>query len=203
MGVRFQEEWDLVFLNVVTATVCNLAVFCSLAPCRSYMIQKLPNNIFEKSYPMRQFGLLGRTQSLFSKAAELCLGGLIVGSIQGGLSNVLSAGRERRWVTMCSLSLCSPNALLFLSNYTVLSVRFWSLILTNLITCRLSMTVPSISNNALSYGAYYGLYANLRYQFLCGLDRSMANQFDVLGVTIFFGTAMRYISTKSFSLQFH
>ncbi|KAF7109695.1 hypothetical protein CFC21_109909 [Triticum aestivum] len=160
---RFQEEWDLVFLNVVTATVCNLAVFCSLAPCRSYMIQKLPNNIFEKSYPMRQFGLLGRTQSLFSKAAELCLGGLIIGSIQGGLSNVLSAGRERR----------------------------------------LSMTVPSISNNALSYGAYYGLYANLRYQFLCGLDRSMAHHFDVLGVTIFFGTAMRLMNIQIGELSRH
>ncbi|VAI89219.1 unnamed protein product [Triticum turgidum subsp. durum] len=135
---RFQEEWDLVLLNVVTATVCNLAVFCSLAPCRSYMIHKLPNNIFEKSYPMRQFGLLGRTQSLFSKAAELCLGGLVIGSIQGGL----------------------------------------------------------ISNNALSYGAYYGLYANLRYQFLCGLDRSMANHFDVLGVAIFFGTAMRLMNIQ-------
>jgi hypothetical protein len=96
LGVRFQQEWDLVFLNVLSATVCNLAVFCSLAPCRSYMINKLPNNIFEKSYPMRQFDLLNRTQSLFSKAAELCLGGLLVGSIQGGLSSVLSAGRERR-----------------------------------------------------------------------------------------------------------
>ena len=53
------------------------------------------------------------------------------------------------------------------------------------------MTVPSISNNALSYGAFYGLYANLRYQMLCGLERSMANRFDVLGVTILFSTAMR------------
>ncbi|KAM0860270.1 hypothetical protein ACQ4PT_046649 [Festuca glaucescens] len=153
---RFQQEWDLVLLNVFSATICNLAVFCSLAPCRSYMIQKLPNNIFEKSYPMRQFDLLTRTQSLFSKAAELCLGGLIVGSIQGGLSNVLSAGRERR----------------------------------------LSMTVPSISNNALSYGAFYGLYANLRYQMLCGLERSMADRFDVLGVTIFFSTAIRLMNIQ-------
>jgi hypothetical protein len=54
------------------------------------------------------------------------------------------------------------------------------------------MTVPSISNNALSYGAFYGLYANLRYQMLCGLERSMADRFDVLGVTIFFSTAIRY-----------
>lgn len=96
LGVRFQQEWDLVFLNVFTATICNLAIFCSLSPCRSYTIQKLPNNIFEKSYPMRQFDLLRRTQSFFSKAAELCLGGLLVGSILGGLSHILSSRRERR-----------------------------------------------------------------------------------------------------------
>ncbi|KQK18337.1 protein RETICULATA-RELATED 1, chloroplastic isoform X1 [Brachypodium distachyon] len=153
---RFQQEWDLVFLNVFTATVCNLAVFYSLAPCRSYMIQKLPSNIFEKSYPMRQFDLLRRIQSLFGKAAELCLGGLLAGSIQGGLSNVLSSGRERR----------------------------------------LSMTVPSISKNALSYGAFCGLYANLRYQMLCGLDRSMANHFDVLGVAVFFSAVIRLLNIQ-------
>uniref|UniRef100_K3ZJD0 Uncharacterized protein n=1 Tax=Setaria italica TaxID=4555 RepID=K3ZJD0_SETIT len=79
---RFQQELDLVFVNVFTATICNLAVFCCLAPCRSYTIQRVPNNIFEKSYPMRQFDLLRRTQSFFSKAAQLCLGGLVVGSIQ-------------------------------------------------------------------------------------------------------------------------
>lgn len=153
---RFQQEWDLVFLNVFTATICNLAIFCSLSPCRSYTIQKLPNNIFEKSYPMRQFDLLRRTQSFFSKAAELCLGGLLVGSILGGLSHILSSRRERR----------------------------------------LSMTVPSISTNALSYGAFYGLYANLRYQMLCGLDRSMVNHFDVLGVAIFFSTAIRLMNIQ-------
>lgn len=68
---------------------------------------------------------------------------------------------------------------------------FWDVFFTNLVTYRLSMTVPSISTNALSYGAFYGLYANLRYQMLCGLDRSMVNHFDVLGVAIFFSTAIR------------
>ncbi|KAK8447646.1 hypothetical protein SEVIR_8G115000v4 [Setaria viridis] len=153
---RFQQELDLVFVNVFTATICNLAVFCCLAPCRSYTIQRVPNNIFEKSYPMRQFDLLRRTQSFFSKAAQLCLGGLVVGSIQGGLSKVISARKER-----------------------------------------LSIPIPSISTNALSYGAFYGLYANLRYQMLCGFDRSMLHHFDVLGVAIFFSTAIRYVSTKA------
>ncbi|GJN06680.1 hypothetical protein PR202_ga24436 [Eleusine coracana subsp. coracana] len=152
---RFRQELDLVFVNVFAATICNLAVFCSLAPCRSYMIQRVPNNIFEKSYPMRQFDLLRRTQSFFSKAAELCLGGLVIGSIQGGLSKVLSDRKER-----------------------------------------LSIAVPSISTNALSYGAFYGLYANLRYQMLCGLDRFIVHHFDVLGVAMFFSTAIRLMNIQ-------
>ncbi|CAN6362875.1 unnamed protein product [Urochloa humidicola] len=40
---RFRQELDLVFVNVFTATICNLAVFCSLAPCRSYTVQRVPN----------------------------------------------------------------------------------------------------------------------------------------------------------------
>ncbi|KAK3119974.1 hypothetical protein QOZ80_9AG0678870 [Eleusine coracana subsp. coracana] len=111
---RFRQELDLVFVNVFAATICNLAVFCSLAPCRSYMIQRVPNNIFEKSYPMRQ----------------------------------------------------------------------------------LSIAVPSISTNALSYGAFYGLYANLRYQMLCGLDRFIVHHFDVLGVAMFFSTAIRLMNIQ-------
>jgi hypothetical protein len=51
--------------------------------------------------------------------------------------------------------------------------------------------VPSVTTNALSYGALFGLYANLRYQMLCGLDRSMVHHFDVLGVAMFFSTAIR------------
>ena len=56
---------------------------------------------------------------------------------------------------------------------------------------RLSVTIPSISANALGYGALLALYANLRYQLLCGLDQYMVKRFDVLGVAIFFSTAAR------------
>lgn len=54
------------------------------------------------------------------------------------------------------------------------------------------MTIPSVSSNALGYGAFLGLYANMRYQLLNGIDRTMLNHFDVLGVAIFFSTALRY-----------
>ncbi|KAJ0078016.1 hypothetical protein Patl1_36975 [Pistacia atlantica] len=56
---------------------------------------------------------------------------------------------------------------------------------------RLSVTIPAVSINALGYGAFLGLYANLRYQLLCGFDRAVINHFDVIGVTLFLSTALR------------
>lgn len=54
------------------------------------------------------------------------------------------------------------------------------------------MSIPSLSTHALGYGAFLGLYANLRYQLLYGIDRAMFNHFDVLGVVLCFTTALRY-----------
>ena len=100
---RIKQEWDLALINVFTVTACNAIVVWSLAPCRSYgntfqfdlqnTLQKLPNNIFEKSYPMREFDLQKRIHSFLYKAAELCMVGSIAGAAQGALSN-LSAGKK-------------------------------------------------------------------------------------------------------------
>ncbi|KAI0518913.1 hypothetical protein KFK09_006350 [Dendrobium nobile] len=161
---RITEEWDLALINVVTVATCNAFIVWSLAPCRSYgstfrfdlqnTIQKLPNNIFEKSYPMREFDLHKRIHSFFYKAAELCLVGLTAGSIQGSLSKAISSRKEGR----------------------------------------LSVTIPSVSNNALGYGAFLGLYSNLRYQLICGIDRAMFDRFDVLGVAMIFSTVLRVLN---------
>ncbi|KAJ0977330.1 hypothetical protein J5N97_012804 [Dioscorea zingiberensis] len=163
---RIKQEWDLALVNILTVSACNAFVVWSLAPCRSYgntfsfdlqnSIQKLPNNIFEKSYPLREFDLQKRIHSFFYKAAELCLVGLTAGSVQGSLSKFISTKKEGR----------------------------------------LSVTIPSLSTNALGYGAFLGLYANLRYQLLFGIDRAMSNHFDVLGVVIFFSTALRILNVK-------
>ncbi|KAL5704276.1 hypothetical protein ACHQM5_022726 [Ranunculus cassubicifolius] len=162
---RIKQEWDLALINVLTASACNAIVVYSLAPCRSYgstfqfdlqnTIQKLPNNIFEKSYPQRSFDLQKRIQSFFYKAAELSMVGVTAGAAQGALSKVLSNKKEGR----------------------------------------LSVTMPTVSANALGYGAFLGLYANLRYQLLCGMDQAMVNHFDVIGVALFFGTALRVLNT--------
>ena len=59
------------------------------------------------------------------------------------------------------------------------------------------MTVPSTRTYALGTGAFLGLYANLRYQLLCGIDRGLSNYFDAIGVSLFFSTALR----SGFSLE--
>ncbi|KAM0940259.1 hypothetical protein DsansV1_C19g0162051 [Dioscorea sansibarensis] len=163
---RIKQEWDLALVNILTISACNAFVVWSLAPCRSYgntfrfdlqnSIQKLPNNIFEKSYPLREFDLQKRIHSFFYKAAELCLVGVTAGSVQGALSKFLSTKKEGR----------------------------------------LSVSIPSLSTNALGYGAFLGLYANLRYQLLFGIDRAMFNRFDVLGVVLCFTTALRVLNVK-------
>lgn len=163
---RIKQEWDLALVNVLTVAACNAIVVWSLAPCRSYgntfqfdlqnTLQKLPNNIFEKSYPLREFDLQKRVHSFFYKAAELCMVGLSAGAVQGALSNFLASKKEGR----------------------------------------LSVTIPSVSTNALGYGAFLGLYANLRYQLICGFDRAMINHFDVITVALCFSTALRLLNVR-------
>lgn len=163
---RIKQEWDLALINVLTAAACNAAVVWSLAPCRSYgntfrfdlqnTLQKLPNNVFEKSYPLREFDLQKRLHSFFYKAAELCFVGLTAGAVQGALSN-FSAKRK---------------------------------------DFRLSVTMPSVRTNALGTGAFLGIYANLRYQLLCGIDRGLSSYFDVIGVALFLSTALRILNVQ-------
>ncbi|KAL4597584.1 hypothetical protein ACB092_11G001100 [Castanea dentata] len=163
---RIKQEWDLALINVLTIAACNAVVVWSLAPCRSYgntfqfdlqnTLQKLPNNIFEKSYPLREFDLQKRIHSFFYKAAELCMVGLSAGAVQGAVSNFLASKKEGR----------------------------------------LSVTIPTVSTNALGYGAFLGLYANLRYQLLSGFDRAMISHFDVIGVALFFSTALRILNVQ-------
>ncbi|CAN1143289.1 Protein RETICULATA-RELATED 1, chloroplastic [Linum perenne] len=166
-GDRLKQEWDLALVNVLTVTACNAFVVWSLAPSRSYgatfqsdlqnTLQKLPNNIFEKSYPFRDFDLQKRIHSFFFKAAELSMVGITAGAVQGSLSNLLASNKKDR----------------------------------------VSVTVPSVGTYALGYGAFLGLYANVRYQLLCGFDRAVVNHFDVIGVALFLSTALRVMNDQA------
>eukprot|EP00249_Psilotum_nudum_P016670 c25936_g1_i1 orf=357-1994(+) len=101
---RLKDEWDLAALNILTLSICNATIVWSLAPCRSYgntfkfnlqnAIQKLPHNIFERSYMLREFDLLKRVQSFIYKAGELCLVGMLVGTAGGSLSKIVASRKK-------------------------------------------------------------------------------------------------------------
>lgn len=103
-------------------------MFWTLAPCQSYgntfrydlqnTLQKLPNNIFEKSYPLREFDLQKRVHSFFYKAAELCMLGLSAGAVQGALSNLLASKKEGRYAFLGILTISYTVGLLFRSIFS-------------------------------------------------------------------------------------
>ncbi|KAL0454436.1 UNVERIFIED_CONTAM: hypothetical protein Slati_0782800 [Sesamum latifolium] len=72
-----------------------------------------------------------------------------------------------------------------------------AIVVWSLAPCRsLSVTIPSVNTNALGYGAFLGLYANLRYQLLCGFDRAVTSYFNVIGVALFFSSALRVLNVQ-------
>ncbi|KAJ4824156.1 hypothetical protein Tsubulata_033624 [Turnera subulata] len=97
---RKKQKWGLALVNGLIVTLCNAIVVYSIAPCRSYgntsrfhllnMLQKLPNNIFEKSYPLREFNLPKRLFSVLPTTLML----FFVGAVQGSLTNFLDSKRQ-------------------------------------------------------------------------------------------------------------
>ncbi|KAG8373187.1 hypothetical protein BUALT_Bualt12G0145000 [Buddleja alternifolia] len=57
---------------------------------------------------------------------------------------------------------------------------------------KLSETIPS----AFVHGARFGLSASMRYQLLCGFERLVIDQFDVIGVSLFFCATMRVLNVQ-------
>ncbi|XP_060669318.1 protein RETICULATA-RELATED 1, chloroplastic-like isoform X2 [Ziziphus jujuba] len=116
---RVKREWDLALVHMLTVAACDAIVVWLLATCRSYgnvfqfdlqnTLQKLPNNIFERSYPLREFDLQKRIHSFFYKAAEFCMAGLTAGAVQGSLSNYLASKEDGR--LSVSIPSTSTNAL--------------------------------------------------------------------------------------------
>lgn len=58
------------------------------------------------------------------------------------------------------------------------------------------LMVANICASAVGAGLFMGLYSNLRYQLLCGIDRGLVGYFDVMGVPLCLGSAMRILNSK-------
>eukprot|EP00850_Spirogloea_muscicola_P014278 SM000101S09276 [mRNA] locus=s101:323761:326612:+ [translate_table: standard] len=105
-GHRLREEWDLAAVNVLALAACNAAIVFTVSPSRSYgttarsdwqnALQKLPNNMFDKSYPLREFNTQSRVFSLALKGAELSLVGSAIGAAGGAISNLVAAFKKKR-----------------------------------------------------------------------------------------------------------
>eukprot|EP00898_Chlorokybus_atmophyticus_P002733 jgi/Chlat1/3460/Chrsp23S08828 len=104
-GKRLAKEWDQALVNVLTMAVANGTVVWMLAPSRSFgvthrfgwqnALQQLPNNVFDKSGPLRNYTTARRAQAFVAKAAELSAAGMAIGAVGGALSNGLAALHSR------------------------------------------------------------------------------------------------------------
>lgn len=105
-GDKLKEEWDLALVNVLAQAACCGAVVWATAPSRTYgttarfewqmALQKLPNHVFDKSYPLREFSLRSRAGGLLYKAAQLSLVGVGVGAAAGAASAGLVRLKKQR-----------------------------------------------------------------------------------------------------------
>ena len=101
-----KEEWPLALTNVAALSLCNAAAVWSLAPSRSYgstassgwqmALQKLPHNVFDRSYRLREFTMPDRVASFYFQAAKLTAGGAATGALAGAVSNAILAHKRKR-----------------------------------------------------------------------------------------------------------
>ncbi|GJP34902.1 hypothetical protein CLOM_g19383 [Closterium sp. NIES-68] len=182
-GERLRHEWPLALSNVLSLSLCNLAVVWCLSPSRSYgstatnevqmALQKLPNNVFDRSYSLREFKLPERAGSFFFNAARLSLIGSAVGAAGGAVSNALLRGMKGKQEEVA------------LGEKKELEMRG------NEEPYRPSVAVPSAATSAAAFGAFTGLSGNLRYQLLYGADRLLQEHFNHIPVAILGSTALR------------
>ncbi|CAI5466076.1 unnamed protein product [Closterium sp. Yama58-4] len=181
------REWPLALTNVLTLSLCNLALVWCLSPSRSYgstatnewqmALQKLPNNVFDRSYALREFKLPERVGSFFFHAAQLSLIGSAVGAAGGAVSNAILKGMRGKKNAAAGASQEKEGVA---SGGSGEADQYQS-----------SVAVPSPGKSAVAFGAFTGLSGNLRYQLLYGADRVLQEHFNHIPVAILGTTALR------------
>ncbi|CAI5486959.1 unnamed protein product [Closterium sp. Naga37s-1] len=184
---KLNQEWPLALTNVVTLSLCNLALVWCLSPSRSYsstatnefqmVLQKLPNNVFDRSYALREFKLPERVGSFFFNAARLSVIGSAVGAAGGAVSNAILKGMQGRTRETAGEPQKKGGEL---SGGSGEADQYQP-----------SVAVPSPAKSAVAFGAFTGLSGNLRYQLLYGADRVLLEHFNHIPVAILGTTILR------------
>ena len=83
---RFQKEWKQVVANTTALCMGNAAMMWMTAPSRAFGGGKalLPNNVFDRSGPLRRYGMMDRGQSLLLRTGQMGLVGMAVGAVRQG-----------------------------------------------------------------------------------------------------------------------
>lgn len=154
-GDNFSKELDLAAINTLGLTGATAATVWLLAPTRSYgtlgnkfpfqqMLAGLPNFVFDKSGPLRQYTAQSRIGSLFAKAAELSAVGAAAGAFTSLASSAAVELRKQSTPFGPGDASFQP-----------------------------SVPIPELNRSSAGLGAYFALIANGRYQLIGGLDTYM------------------------------
>jgi hypothetical protein len=103
-GNRLKQEWDLAAVNVLSLSLANAATVWLVAPSRTHgapsnsqlqsYLQSLPNNVFDREGPLRQYGLAKRAGGFLAKATELSAIGAACGLLSSGLQSALVRAKK-------------------------------------------------------------------------------------------------------------
>eukprot|EP00899_Mesostigma_viride_P002659 jgi/Mesvir1/12394/Mv00567-RA.1 len=106
-GDKLGAEWDLAAVNILTLAAANAAMVWTVAPTRSFgaahkygwqsALHALPNHVFDRSGPLRNYTLATRAQGFALSAALLSGMGLATGAVSGLVQSALLATRPREY----------------------------------------------------------------------------------------------------------
>jgi Protein RETICULATA-related len=106
-GKRIRDEWDLAVVSAGSVALSTAICAALVAPSKTpsppaavfpwqRMLNKLPNNAFEKNTPARSFGVPHRVTSFFAKGLEISAVYAVMGAVSAALQHCLVAARRAR-----------------------------------------------------------------------------------------------------------
>jgi len=176
---RFKKEWKQVAARTTALCMGNAALVWMTAPSRAFgstskfpwqqHLAKLPNNVFEKSGPLRRYTMVDRSQAFLLKTGQLGLVGLGSGALGVALENLVGGS--------------APAA-----------PREEGLVVTAAAPAPAKAKAAWRSSPILASGLSMAVSSHMRYQGIAGVDRWLAGRASHLGLVLGGTTALRVLN---------